>query len=273
VLESRSAPFRTHCSLQEDLQRIGLCSGDTVMVHAAMSKVGRLLDGPDTFIRALVDTVGPTGTIVAYTDWNSGYDELLDESGYVLSMWRSHVLPFDPRTSRAIRSNGVFPEFLRTTPGAVRSGNPAASVTAIGEQAVWITADHPLDYGYGQKSPLAKLIALKGKVLMTGAPLDTMTLLHHAEHIARIPGKRIRRYEVPFVAASGPEWRMTEEYDTANPVVPSLEEGYFATIVEEFLATGEGARGVVGEASSVLVDAPSITAFAVDWLESRLGKT
>jgi aminoglycoside 3-N-acetyltransferase len=66
-----------------------------------------------------------------------------------------------------------------------------------------VTADHPLDYGYGEAWPLAKLVAARGKVLMVGAPPDTMTLLHHAEHLARIPGKRIRRYEVPFATTAG----------------------------------------------------------------------
>lgn len=262
--------FQTRLLLAADLRKLGIRSGDTVMVHAAMSRVGRLLNGPDALIQALMDAVGPAGTLLAYTDWDARYDEFLDEQGRVPKQWREHVPPFDPKASRAIRDNGVFPEFLRTTPGARRSGNPAASVAALGGKAEWITADHALDYGYGSNSPLARLIALQGKVLMVGAPLDTMTLLHHAEHLARIPGKLIRHYEVPFLTASGIEWRMVEEFDTASPVSPALDESYFKAIVEEFLDLGQGIRGVVGEAACVLVDAEAITGFAVNWLEARL---
>lgn len=122
-----------------------------VMVHAAMGRMGRLLNGPDAFIAALRDAVGTEGTIVAYTDWDTAYDELLDEEGRVLSHWRAHIPPFDPVASRASRSHGVLAEFIRTTPGAVRSGNPGASVTAIGAHADWMTRDHPLDYGYGTR--------------------------------------------------------------------------------------------------------------------------
>ena len=43
-----------------------------------------------------------------------------------------------------------------------------------------------------------------------------MTLLHHAEHLADMPGKRVIRYEVPFAAGGGVEWRMCEEFDTAG---------------------------------------------------------
>jgi aminoglycoside 3-N-acetyltransferase len=241
------------------------------MVHAALRRVGRLLNGPDALIGALLDVVGTQGTILAYTDWYGAYDELLDEHGRVPEEWREHVPPFDPSTSRAIRDNGILPEFVRTTPGAKRSGNPGASVAAIGWAADWFTADHPLDYGYGEGSPLAKLVEVRGKVLMVGAPLDTMTLLHHAEHLARIPNKRVRRYEVPIVSPDGVRWSMVEEYNTSEPVVPGLPEDYFATIVREFLASGEGAQGMVGEAPSVLVAAVSICAFAVEWLERNAG--
>ena len=264
--------FRTRAGLRADVQRLGVSPGDTVMAHAALSRVGRMLNGPDVLIGALLDGTSIGGTVMAYTDWDARYDELLEPDGRVAESWRAHVPPFDAATSRAARENGALPEFLCTWPGARRSGNPGASVAALGARADWITADHPLDYGYGEGSPLAKLVAAEGKVLMVGAPLDTMTLLHHAEHLARIPGKRVIRYEVPFAdGAGGVDWRMTEEFDTANPVVAGLDDDYFATIVATFLATKQGAQGMVGAAPSVLVEATAITAFAVDWLETHKG--
>ncbi|MFL5019273.1 MAG: AAC(3) family N-acetyltransferase, partial [Rhizobium sp.] len=133
-----------------------------------------------------------------------------------------------------------------------------------------LTADHPLDYGYGETSPLGRLVAAGGKVLMAGAPLDTMTLLHHAEHLARIPNKRLRRYEAPFATSAGVVWRMLEEFDTSDPVVPGLDDDYFGGIVGAFLTSGQGAQGLVGDAGSVLVDAAAICSFAVAWLEHHV---
>ncbi|WP_300007688.1 aminoglycoside 3-N-acetyltransferase [Pseudonocardia sp.] len=263
-------PFVTRAALRADLERLGVAPGHDVMVHAALRRVGPMLNGPDALIGALLDAVGPDGTVLAYTDWDARYHELLDGEGRVPQRWRPHVPPFDPSASRSIRDNGALPEFLRTTPGALRSGNPGASVAAVGAGAGFYTADHPLDYGYGAGSPLARLVARRGRVLMVGAPLDTMTLLHHAEHLADVAGKRVIRYEVPLrTPDGGVEWRVTEEFDTADPVVDGLPEDYFATVVEEFLAGGNGTRGTVGAAPSVLVDAAAITAFAVAWLEDR----
>lgn len=259
--------FHTRASLRQDLQRLGIRAGDMVMVHAAMSKVGPLLNGPDALIGALLDVVGTDGTLMAYTDWDGAYDPLLDADGRVPPEWRAHVPPFNPATSRAARDNGILAEFIRTTPGAYRSGNPGASIAAVGAQAAWLTADHPLDYGYGEGSPLAKLVQAGGKVLMVGAPRDTMTLLHHAEHLAQIPNKRIRRYEVPLATAEGSCWRMVEEFETSEPVIPGLADDYFATIVNGYLAAGEGQQGAVGNAPSLVVEAETMCRFAVNWLE------
>ena len=268
----QGADFRTRAGLRADLERLGVGVGDTVMAHGSLSRVGRLLNGPDALIGALLDATSPGGTVVAYTDWDARYDELLDPDGRVPEPWRPHVPPFDAAASRAARDNGVLPEFLRTWPGARRSGSPGASVAALGARAAWITADHSLDYGYGEGSPLAKLVEVAGKVLMVGAPLDTMTLLHHAEHLARIPDKRVIRYEVPFAGDGGRvEWRMVEEFDTSRPVVARLDDDCFGTIVTAFLAAGQGSQGLVGAAPSVLVDAAAIIGFAVDWLENRAG--
>ncbi|MFK8249956.1 aminoglycoside 3-N-acetyltransferase [Ancylobacter terrae] len=263
--------FHSRASLAADLWSLGLQAGDTVMVHAAMSRFGPLLNGPDAFIGALLDVLGPTGTLVAYTDWDGAYEPLLDADGCLPERWRPHVPPFDPATSRAIRDNGILAEFIRTTPGARRSGNPGASVAAIGALSAWIVADHPLDYGYGDGSPLAKLVAAGGRVLMAGAPWETMTLLHHAEHLARIPGKRIRRYEAPLAGADGTLWRMIEEYETGDPVVPGLPDDYFDAVVRDFVAAGNGAEGNIAQAPALLVEAAPICAFAMSWLEMRCG--
>jgi aminoglycoside 3-N-acetyltransferase len=264
-------------SLRRDLEDLGLAPGDTVMVHASLRSVGPVASGADAVIRAIVEAVAPGGTLMVYTDWEADIWELEEAPDLSLATHsvrpeiRNDVLPFDPAASRAIRENGALMELVRTTPGARRSGNPGASCAAIGAKAAWLTADHPLDYGYGDGSPFAKLVEAGGKVLMLGATADHMTLLHHAEHLAQIPDKRIYRMEVPLLVDGETQWRWIEEFNTSVPVAAGLEEDYFATLVTDFLASGRGCRGKVGQADCILVDAGEIVPFAVAWIEQRLG--
>ncbi len=253
----------TRSSLAADLRAIGFAPGDAVLVHAALRQVGRVIGGPDTILDAMRDVVGPDGTILGYTDWQ------LEDFGRDYLAFRDQVPAFDPRRSRATRDNGFWPEMLRTTPGALRSGNPGASMAAIGGRAAWFVADHALDYGYGPQSPLGKLVEARGKVLMLGATLDHMTLLHHAEHLANFPNKRVKRYEAPLLIDGVPTWRWFEEFDTSDPP-DGMAEDYFATIVEAFLATGQGTRGTVGAADSMLVPAAEMVDFAVRWMEEHI---
>ena len=260
--------FRTRASLCDDLIRIGLRAGDTVMVHAAMSKVRPLLNGPDALSNAILDVVGPEGTILVYTSWDSVHDDLLDDDGRVLPEWRDHVPGFDQQASRAVRMNGIIAEFVRTMPGARRSANPGASVAAIGKLADWITSDHRLDYGYGEGTPLSKLVEVGGRVLMVGAPWDTMTLIHHADHLANIPDKITIRIEVPLAGPYGTEWHFMQEFETGDPVHKALPDNYIEQIATAYVDSGGGRQGMIGAAPSLLVDAPPMLAFAIRWLES-----
>ncbi len=256
--------------LGKQLNAMGLGAGDAVMVHAGMRSVGPLLNSPNALIGAVLDEISKESTLLWYVNWDEHYEDALDESGRLPGELKSEIPPFDPQTSRASRNHGVFAEFVRTTPGAKPSANPGASVAAIGARAEWFTADHPLNYGYGPASPFAKLVSVAGKILLVGAPLDTISIVHHAEHLARTPGKRIRRIEVPLRINRETEWQVIEEFDTAEPVVERLEADYFKTIVEAFLRTRGGNRGRTGP--SVLLPAAELVACAAEWLEQRFNQ-
>ena len=260
-MNAGGGPAFTRAGLAADLRALGVASGDVVMAHAALRSVGRVVGGVNVVVEALLDAVGAGGTLVAYADWETGVDDFDDPRV-------ADAIPvFDKRTARAARDHGILPETLRTWPGALRSDHPDAGIVALGARAEWLCADHPLQFGYGEGSPFAKLVASAAKILMLGAPLDTITLLHHAEHVARIPGKRIIRYRRKLLRDGVPIWVEIEEFDTANPVVDGLADDFFGRIATDYLAAGRGTRGRVGAADAVLLDAAGLHGFAVRWLE------
>lgn len=257
----------TQSRLIADLKSLGVVQGQMVMLHGSVKAVGAVMGGPNTILQSVLDTLGADGTLMMYAGWQDIPDFVLDLPSEARQTYYDEHPPFDPATARAVRENSILAEFLRTWPGAQRSLNPEASMVAVGADAEQITRDHPLDYGYGAGSPLAKLVEHKGKVLMLGAPLDTITLLHYAENRAQMAHKNIVRYQCPVLRDGQTVWVEIEDYDTGEEHADYTFDG----IARAYLAEGHGRQGKVGDAESYLFDAADLAAFAVNWLEARFG--
>ncbi|SFC68138.1 aminoglycoside 3-N-acetyltransferase [Streptomyces aidingensis] len=274
LLKRSSGPV-TRSRLVEDLRALGLAEGDTVMFHTAMSAIGYVPGGAQTVIDALAEAVGERGTLMVTCGWN-------DAPPYDFTAWppewreavRRTQPAFDPGRSEADHGYGRLPEALRRQPGAVRSRHPDASFAALGAAAAELMDRHPWDDPHGPGSPLAKLVERDGRVLLLGAPLDTITLLHHAEALADAPGKRFVEYEQPVLENGRRVWRRFTDIDTEHGAFDysAVERGgkdAFAVIAEDLLAAGIGIRGRAGAAHCHLFPARETVAFARTWIEEE----
>jgi aminoglycoside 3-N-acetyltransferase len=261
----------TRSRLVSDLRSLGVEEGQTVLLHASVRAVGWVVGGPDMVLQALLEVLGPQGTLMMLVGWEDGTYEMAEWPEEKRRAYLEECPPFDPLRSRAYRKWSILTEYLRTWPGACRSRHPDCSFAAVGRLAQWITADHPLQYGHGPGSPLARLCQANGQVLLLGAPFNSLTLLHYAECVARVPGKRVVRYRAPVLQEGCRAWIDIEEYDTCGLIGQWEGDGYFDLIPQEALAQGIGRISRVGRAPSYLFDAARLHAFAVDWLEKHLG--
>jgi aminoglycoside 3-N-acetyltransferase len=257
----------TPALLRADLVRLGIAPGHTVMLHASARAIGPVMGGPNTVVQSLLDVLTSDGTLMMYVGWQDIPDYLDELDAQDAEHYRRHHPPFDPSTARAVRDHGILAECVRTWPGARRSLNAEASMVAIGARAEWLTRDHPQNFGYGEGSPLSRLIDARGSVLLLGAPLDTVTLLHHAENRARMRNKAQVRYELPVRRDGEVVWITVEDFDTGDP----LDDYSLEQIARAFVDAGGGRRGTVGYADAYLFDAFDLNAFAVAWLEARFG--
>ena len=284
VLTSGVAPVG-RARLASELRVLGVRPSGVLMVHARVSALGWVVGGTGAVVLALLNALGSDGTLMAYAGWEDdpyGMDGWPEEWK---AAYEADLPPFDPRTAEAVHANGRLPERIRTWPGAVRSRQPEAGIVAVGRLAKWIVADHPLDDAYGAGSPLAKLVEAEGQVLVLGAPLSTLTLLHHAEATARVAGKRRVVYRMPVLADGGPIWREFRDIDTAEGAFPyelvadevaatpgiGADQDPFEVIARQALAAGIGTEGRVGAAKSALFPAKALHRFAEAWLEERFG--
>ena len=266
----------TSSQLVADLRRLGVRAGGVVMVHTRMSALGWVVGSSETVVRALLEAVGPEGTLMAYASWEEHVYQLADRPPEHREAYLAEPPAFDLLTSEAARDHGRIPERLRTWPGAERSFHPEASVVAVGARARWLTEEHAQDEGYGARTPFARLVAAGGQVLMLGAPLETLTILHHAEGIARVPEKRRITFRVPVRVPGGVQEREYTDIDTSLGAFPyedlDLPEEDFAVIGREALDAGIGVRGRIGHGLGHLFPAAELTRFGVAWMEARFGR-
>jgi aminoglycoside 3-N-acetyltransferase len=120
-----------------------------------------------------------------------------------------------------------------------------------------------MNFSYGPGSPVAKLCETAGKVMLIGSDPDQVTLLHYAEHLAPIPDKRILRLRAPIVDENGGHWVEWEEFDTTSRGIVDWPERFFASIMEDFWATGQVMAGRIGCADVKFFDAQALVDHAV----------
>ncbi len=266
----------TRSRLAEQLTELGVRPGGICMVHTEMSALGWVVGAAETVVHAVRDALGPDGTLMAYASWEEHVYMDADRPAEHRAGYRAEPPVFDLAISEAARDHGRVPERIRTWPGARRSQHAEASVVALGPRAGWLTEVHAPGDGYGATSPFARLVEAGGQVLLLGAPLDTITLLHHAEAIATAPGKNLITFAVPEAAPGGSVVERTyTDIETSHGAYDyarlGLGEDEFAVIAKAALAAGLGHAGRVGESTSHVFDAAPLVAFAVAWIEERFG--
>jgi aminoglycoside 3-N-acetyltransferase len=177
---------------------------------------------------------------------------------------------FDPDQTPANPDWGAIGEALRVLDGAYRSRHPDYSFAAVGRMAKDLTVDHPYDYCHGPSSPLGRLCEYDGKVLLLGAPFQSVTLVHLCEHLASVEGKLVIKYEAPVVKSGQRALVGIESFDTRREIPGYGENDYFGPMVQAYLTQRHARSGNLGRAASYMFDAQEFLQFGVCWLESNL---
>ena len=216
------------------LRQAGLDPGETVLAHSSLSSFGRVEGGADTVIDALLEAVGPEGTVLVPTHtWdtvnaeNPVYDVRETEScvGYITNVFRKR-------------------------PDAKRSLHPTHSCAAIGPETQRLLSGHEKDVTpCGPHSPYQRLMDTDGQIAFLGTGLSCNTTLHAIEELACVP--------YPF---EGFRDLYSIDYDGNRIHVPSMRHSWgfprwFGDMGELFAENGIYATAQVGDALIEVVDA------------------
>jgi aminoglycoside 3-N-acetyltransferase len=172
ALRPLSSRPTTRAKLVRDLRHLGVRPGGLLLVHSSLSALGFVPGGPRTVIRALLEALGPEGTLVIPTH---SWEEMA-----------AGCRTFDVRRTGVCV--GTIPEYFRSYPGVIRSLHPTHSVAALGPLAGWLTADHESSATpCGAGSPYAKLLDRDGQILFLGATLRSNTAYYTVEALGGAP--------------------------------------------------------------------------------------
>jgi aminoglycoside 3-N-acetyltransferase len=169
-----SKPTVTQQDITSGLRALGMKPGDSVLAHSSLSSLGYVEGGADAVIDALLETVGPEGTVLVPT--LTGSEELDVENPPC----------YDPAATPCW--TGRIPETFRRRPRAVRSLHPTHSVAAIGARAVELTVGHEHSITpCGPDSPYGRLAEIGGYILLLGVTHHTSTTFHLVEELVGVP--------------------------------------------------------------------------------------
>jgi aminoglycoside 3-N-acetyltransferase len=249
-LSYTALPLVTLPQLVEDFHALGLGRGDTVFVHSSLSAIGNVVGGAATVVAALLDAVGPDGTLAVPT---------IPYRGSMRAYLEARPL-FDVRSTPS--RMGAITEAVRRDPRALRSGEPSHPVAAIGRQAEFLIREHLLSRSpCDVNSPYYRLTLIDAWYLLLGVDFHSCTLLHGAEEIARVPFLDLTTlYDFPCRDGD-------REYVARIASHSTSLRANFAAVEPVLEARGLLVRGSAGSAACRLARAADILNVALEELE------
>lgn len=139
--------------IEKGLFDLGLKKGDIVLLHSALSSLGKVEGGTDTLINSFLNVLGNEGTLV--------------------------VPSF---------AGGAVPLAVKNHEKAFSSIAPNAYISAIGKDAEELCKDHyKNETAHAEGTPYEKIAEKGGYILLLGVDQDRNTTLHSVEEFLRLP--------------------------------------------------------------------------------------
>lgn len=254
----------TRGEITAGLRDLGVEPGMVLLVHSSLSSLGWVPGGAHAVVLALVEAVGPQGTLVMPTHST----HLTDPSIWVNPPVPENWWPVIRETSPAFdvnltptRQMGAIVECFRHLPGVIRSPHPHHSFAATGPRAQDIIGVHALADSLGEGSPLAQVYDADGAVLLLGVGHGNNTSLHLGEYRSDYPGKRWTKNGARVLVEGEERWVEFDELD--------VDSGDFEQLGAGFATTGKERIGRVGAAEARLMRQRDLVDYAVGWFASN----
>ena len=195
----------TKMQVQEVLGKIGVQSGDGLLIHSALQFLGQPVSGTLMYLEALLEMLGAKGTLAAPT------------FNFEFAKGQS----YDPLQTPSI-GMGVFSELVRCHPLARRTLHPMQSISVIGRYRDELAAlDTPCAFDHG--SAFERMLELDFKLLLLGAEVQATSMVHYCEQRASVPYRHWKDFDGTVILDNVPEKRTYRMFVRDLQINPQLE--------------------------------------------------
>lgn len=166
------APHIDRSTIVNDLRKLGIRSGDVVMLHSSLRSIGYVEGGARVVLECIYEALSPGGTLVVPTYYLPG--------GTIYNTCKMEDYVFDPQVHGS--NLGALPAAFLKMHGVERSIHPTHSVSALGPKASYVVDSHHLAPSiFGEGSPWERCLQLNAKILGIGISMGPVTFYHLLE--------------------------------------------------------------------------------------------
>ncbi len=175
---ARLRPILEPAALHRAFRAAGVRRGSILCLHASLSAFGYVRGGADALIDAVLDVLGPSGTLCMPT--------------HSLSVLGQE--PYEP--ARSPSQVGAVSECFRKRTGVLRSLHPTHSVAAFGPAAETLTRLSRPDLApMAREGFWGRLVEAEGDVLLM-CPVESATIFHVGENWTGVPQPSIAAHAI-----------------------------------------------------------------------------
>ena len=175
--------------VRDSLESIRITEDDGLLVHSAIQFLGKPEGGVGVYLDGIGAGIGQRGTLVVPT-FNFDFPAQRE---------------FDPAETPS-KGMGSFSEFIRKLPGSKRTLHPMQSVACYGYLAEDL-ANRDTPSAFDPGSVYDRMLDLDFKLLLLGADIQSVSMLHYSEQRAGVPYRYWKEFTGHILASSGWEIR------------------------------------------------------------------
>ena len=205
--------MNSYSDILAGFQQIPLTKSKIIMVHSSYKSLGGVEGGAGTVINALLEWVGPDGTVLFptfnFTSWSEDHYFDINETP-------SHM--------------GIIGELARQQASAIRTRHPMYSFAVLGKNRNEFAACDDVE-AYGRNSVFQRFHELNGTIVSIGLGWNsTFSLHHYVEYRTGCNYRRTKRFAGIYVESDGIRKITTytmfvrKDQTVTTDIVPGMDE-------------------------------------------------